>query len=85
MNRTPNELTDALAFAIVNGGVSTVLVGDNELSRLIVDWREKSDEIKLLQEIVRLVNRGSRMAMPPDLVAALDAVAPPSGNGSEKS
>lgn len=41
MNRTPDELIDALAFAALdrNGSV-TFLIGDNEIARLVLAWRE---------------------------------------------
>ena len=40
MNRTPEEIIDALAFAVEHGGVDTMLIGDNEAARLAVSWRD---------------------------------------------
>lgn len=52
MNRSPDEIIDALAFALENGGVSTVLIGDNEAARLVTSWRETKEELWCLDELL---------------------------------
>jgi len=50
----------------------------NSVDDILADANEDraaaADEIDRLQRIIDLVNRGSRMAMPPDLVEALGAL-----------
>lgn len=43
MNRMPDELIDAMAFAATDrGGSITMLMGDNEIARLVLAWRNMS-------------------------------------------
>jgi len=43
MNRTPDELIDAMAFAATDkGGSITMLMGDNEIARLVLAWRDRT-------------------------------------------
>ena len=44
----------------------------NEMTELAKLFDALSSENKKLKAVVELVERGSRMAMPPDLVSALD-------------
>jgi hypothetical protein len=50
MNRTPEELIDAIAFALENDGIGGILIGDNEFARLVLEWRKlKADREKLFK------------------------------------
>ena len=44
MNRTPDELIAAMEFCLLDGGASVFLMGDNEMARLVLAWREKHEE-----------------------------------------
>lgn len=45
-DRNPKELIDYFAFTVENDGVSHIVLGDNELARLVMDWREKEHILK---------------------------------------
>lgn len=51
MNRTPQELIDAIAFALENDAIDGILVGDNEFARLVLDWREKAHIVAQIDTI----------------------------------
>lgn len=40
MNRSADEIIDAMAFCVLNGGANAFLIGDNEMARLVEAWRE---------------------------------------------
>ena len=43
MNRTPDELIAEMEHCILNGRASAFLIGDNEMARLVLEWRELKD------------------------------------------
>ena len=44
MNRSADELIDAMAFCVVDRGASAFLIGDNEMARLVEAWREMKSQ-----------------------------------------
>ncbi len=40
MNRSADELIEAMAFCVVDRGASAFLIGDNEMARLVEAWRD---------------------------------------------
>ena len=47
MNRSADELIDAMAFAALDkGGNVTFLAGDNELARLVTEWRRMKQGVE---------------------------------------
>lgn len=47
MNRTPDELIAAMEFCLLDGGASAFLIGDNEMARLVLEWRELKSATEL--------------------------------------
>ena len=45
VDRTPEQIIDAIAFALENGGIDTLRIGDNESALLVLDWREKKEAL----------------------------------------
>ena len=45
MNRSADELIDAMAFCLVDKGASGFLIGDNEMARLVTEWRRMKDAL----------------------------------------
>lgn len=43
MDRTPDEVINAMEFCLLNGRASAFLIGDNEMARLVLEWRELKD------------------------------------------
>lgn len=58
MNRTPDQIIDAMAFCALDGGASAFLMGDNEMARLITEWR--SMRVQLASASIRDVLRIER-------------------------
>jgi len=50
-DRSPKELIDYFAFTIENDGISHIVMGDNELARLVMDWRKKEATIAAIPVI----------------------------------
>lgn len=40
MNRTPDEVIAEMEHCILNGRASAFLIGDNEMARLVLEWRD---------------------------------------------
>lgn len=40
MNRSADEIIEAMAACVLNGGAYAFLLGDNEMARLVEQWRE---------------------------------------------
>ncbi len=45
MNRTADELINAMAFCLLDGKASGFLIGDNEMARLVVEWRRMREAL----------------------------------------
>jgi len=48
---TAKEIINAIAFAVENGGIDTLLIGDNEAARLVEDWRKKAEVVLTIPAI----------------------------------
>lgn len=48
MNRTPDEIIASIEMCATSG-VGNLLIGDNEMARLVLAWREKDVEIERLR------------------------------------
>jgi hypothetical protein len=65
MNRTADEIITAMEFCALNGGASAFLIGDNEMARLVTEWRAmktrclSSDLDKLEAAIIAAYERGA--------------------------
>ena len=54
MNRSAEEMIDALEFAALDrGGAITFLAGDNELARVVAAWRKQNARIAELEDGIR--------------------------------
>ena len=40
MDRTPDEVINAMEHCLLHCGGSAFLIGDNEMARLVLEWRE---------------------------------------------
>jgi hypothetical protein len=67
MNRTADEIIDAMEACVLGGGATAFLIGDNEMARLVEAWRE----MKLLCVNAELAFERGRAAGISELGAAL--------------
>lgn len=50
MNRSTDELIAAMAVCLLDGGASAFLIGDNEMARLVTEWRDMKAATELAYE-----------------------------------
>ena len=71
MNRMPNDLIDAMAFAATDrGGSVTMLMGDNEIARLVLAWRNMTERGSHLVEDAHAAALHAITTERPDMPAA---------------
>jgi hypothetical protein len=54
MNRTPDQIIDAMEVCCVDHGANGFLIGDNEMARLVLEWRNLKTALDAADEFRQL-------------------------------